>query len=313
MAPTFSIVVPAYRATSTIPTTIESVLNQTIEDFELLVVDDGSGDSTADVIAAYAERDERIRLIRQENAGTAAARNTGVAHSSGRFVSLLDNDDAWLPGYLSAVEAELERHPWAGLAYADAWTFDEHTKRVHRLTTLQDLPPLERTLGAEDLLEALLRVNFITASSATLTREALGEVGAFATEISGSDDWDMWLRVAGAGYGAIRAGSEPLVLLRESETSQSKDLRMMIRAGVSTVERAVERAEPGSKAAADALEARNRLGSYLQRLEDTSSRRARIDRLRGAASKAKRRATRRWTWKRPPPQVRAVLSASEEL
>lgn len=284
-----------------------------MQDFEVIVVDDGSGDATADIVAAYAERDERIRLIRQQNAGTAAARNTGVAQSSGRFISLLDNDDAWLPGYLSAVAAELERHPKAGLAYADAWTFDERSKRVHRLTTLQDLPPLDRVLSSEELLEALLRVNFVTASSATLTRAALRDVGPFATEISGSDDWDLWLRVAAAGYGAVRAGGEPLVLLRESETSQSKDLKMMIRAGLSTVERAVERAEPGSAAAARGGEARERLSSYLERLEDTSPGRVRIARLRKVASKAKGRVMRRWTWQRPPLQVRAVLDATEEL
>jgi glycosyltransferase involved in cell wall biosynthesis len=218
--PLFSVIMPAYRAPRTIRPAVASVLAQTLSDLELIVVDDGSGDETPDVVREIAATDDRVRLIGQENAGTAAARNTGIRASAGANVSFLDNDDVWLPGYLESVRSGLADHPEAGLAYADSWAFDDRTKYVHRITTLQDNPPVESVAPAPELLRALIRINFITASSVTLTREAIDRVGPFEVDLSGSDDWDMWLRIAAAGFAGVRVGRRPLVLLREHASSQ---------------------------------------------------------------------------------------------
>ena len=98
-----SIVIPAYNAAATVGRCLDSLLAQTYRDFELIVVDDGSTDSTAQIISAYAERDSRIRLIRQENAGVSAARNVGLDVARGDLIGFTDSDDAVSPEFLEAL------------------------------------------------------------------------------------------------------------------------------------------------------------------------------------------------------------------
>lgn len=97
-----SIVMPCYNGEKFIRETIESVLAQTYDKWELLVIDDGSKDNSYDLVSHYAERDNRIKLIKQKNAGSAAARNNGIRHSKGQYLALLDSDDIWLPGFLDS-------------------------------------------------------------------------------------------------------------------------------------------------------------------------------------------------------------------
>ena len=99
-APNFSVVVAAYNAARTLPATIRSVLAQTRSDFELIVVDDGSTDGTAD--AARDAQDERVLYVPQQNLGPAAARNAGIAKATGTLVSFLDSDDLWHPTFLDS-------------------------------------------------------------------------------------------------------------------------------------------------------------------------------------------------------------------
>jgi hypothetical protein len=224
--PTFSVVIPTYEALDTVAATVRSVLAQTFEDFELIVVDDGSRDGTPELVEATAAGDPRLRLHRQANAGTAGARNTGIGLARGRRVSLLDNDDLWLPGFLAGVEEAFAAHPDIGLAYTDVWILDEATGRIHRKSGLEHYDPVPDHLSGPEFLSALLRINFITACTATLRRETLERVGGFDPTIRGSDDYDLWLRVAAAGFAAARPAGR-LALLRDRPGSQSKDRLMM--------------------------------------------------------------------------------------
>lgn len=97
-----SIVMPCYNGEKFIRETIESVLAQTYDKWELLVIDDGSKDNSYDLVNHYVEKDDRIQLIKQKNAGSAAARNNGIRHSKGQYLALLDSDDIWLPGFLDS-------------------------------------------------------------------------------------------------------------------------------------------------------------------------------------------------------------------
>ncbi len=97
-----SIITPCYNGEKYIGMTLDSVLAQTYKNWELIVVDDGSKDSSVDVVSEYMARDERIQLIRQKNAGSAAARNAGIKAATGRYVALLDADDIWKPEFLEA-------------------------------------------------------------------------------------------------------------------------------------------------------------------------------------------------------------------
>lgn len=255
--PEFSVVVPAYNATRTIAATVGSVLGQTVTDFELIVVDDGSTDGTPELIERSAGGDQRVRLIRQENQGTAGARNTGLHSARGGFVSLLDNDDAWLPQYLEVVRQAFRVSPTAGIAFSDAWILDDPSGLVHRRTSLEYFPsgylPDQMTpISADRFLALLLEVNFITASTVTLRKETIDRVGGFDPSIRGVDDYDLWLRVGAAGYGAIQAAGRPAIL-RDRNDSQSKDLLMMYRSMYDVLTRfsAEHRVDPSLRAGLD--------------------------------------------------------------
>ncbi len=105
-----SIITPVYNGEAYIAETISSVLAQTYEDWEMLVIDDGSGDASAELVLRFAERDSRIRLLRQENKGSAAARNAGIREASGRYIALLDADDLYLPTFLDSQLAFMQEH-----------------------------------------------------------------------------------------------------------------------------------------------------------------------------------------------------------
>lgn len=100
-APMFSVVIPAYNAGRFLPTTLGSVYRQTVQDFEIVVVNDGSTDNTEEVLKA--ERDPRLRVITRENGGECVARNMGIKEARGQYIALLDADDAWRPNHLEIV------------------------------------------------------------------------------------------------------------------------------------------------------------------------------------------------------------------
>ena len=135
--PAFSVVVPAYNATRTIGATIGSILRQSHEDLELIVVDDGSSDGTPDLVREFGANDERLRLVEQPNKGTAGARNTGIGEARADLVAFLDNDDMWMPSYLEMMGAALERAPEAGFAYTDAWILNDATGRILKKPSLE--------------------------------------------------------------------------------------------------------------------------------------------------------------------------------
>ena len=227
-APRFSVVVPAYNSMRTIEATLDSILAQTVADLELIVVDDGSSDQTPEFVRSLAVADPRVRLIEQANARTAAARNTGIAAARADLVSFLDHDDLWLPGYLEAMNAALDRHPEAGFAFTDAWLLDEPVNRFRRRTALEHYPAVPELISSQELLERLVsRVNFVM-SSATVRRVVLEKVDGFDAGIRGVDDWDIWIRIAAAGYPAAKADGCQLIQ-RDHPTSQSKDDAMMFR------------------------------------------------------------------------------------
>jgi GT2 family glycosyltransferase len=234
--PQFSVVIPAYNATTTIDYTISSVLSQTRDDFELIVVDDGSKDETPDVVQRYCNEDPRVQLIRQENQGTAGARNTGIDASRAPFISLLDNDDLWMPNYLEAMSGALEADPGAGFAYTDAWLLYDDSLRIGRRGSLEHYPRVPPGTSAEKFLAMLIKHNFVM-SSVTIRREAIEEVGTLDPSIRGVDDYDLWLRMVAAGYRAVQAPGR-LLIQRDHAHSQSKDELLLIE-GVRAVMRKV--------------------------------------------------------------------------
>jgi glycosyltransferase involved in cell wall biosynthesis len=222
--PAFSVVIAAYNAARTLPSTVRSVLAQTRPDFEIIVVDDGSTDGTDEALRGIP--DDRIAYVRQANLGPAAARNAGIERAQGEYVCLLDSDDLWLPAYLETMGAALDADAGAGLAYTDAWRLNDVTRRVHRRTTMGAYrPPRRPPVLREALLSALLERNFVY-SSAAVRRRVLDEVGGFKT-FKRSEDYELWLRIAASGARFVNAG-KVLSVYRDRPGSRMHDREAML-------------------------------------------------------------------------------------
>ena len=224
--PLISVVIPVYNNETTIQETIESVLSQSFSDLELIVINDGSQDSTLKIVSSIL--DPRLKVFSYPNAGLAATRNRGVSHASGEYISFIDADDLWTPDKLEAQFKALQVNPQAAVAYS--WTdwIDESG---------QFLRPGGHISVNGDVFATLLVRDFVESGSNPLIRaEALAEVGGFDESLPAVEDWDMWLRLA-AGYEFVCVSS-PQILYRVSSSSMSSNVWKMEAGSLRVIERA---------------------------------------------------------------------------
>ena len=184
--PLISVIVPAYNSQKTIKETIESVLQQTFTDFELIIVDDGSQDNTLEVINSI--RDERIQVFSYENKGASANRNRGLAKSEGEFIAFLDGDDLWTEDKLEAQLAALQNNPQADVAYSWTDCIDENSQFLRR----GGYPTAEGNILPHLLLLDILE----NGSNPLIRRQALLAIGGFDESLQAGQDWDLYLRLA---------------------------------------------------------------------------------------------------------------------
>lgn len=217
--PQVSVVIPAYNSARTLPATLASVANQTLKDLDVIVVDDGSTDDTAEVAGSIT--DLRIQVIQQKNAGHAAARNAGIAASKGVYVAFLDADDLWLPRKL---QRQLEYlRPAVGLRAVQTGVYrvDDH------LNILWE----RRCVDWDDqLLDVLCFRNLPGLMSTLLAeRDVLDELGGFDPSLRVIPDWDIAIRLARQGY----LGSIPdaLAAYRLHPSQQSNSVSLHIEPG----------------------------------------------------------------------------------
>ena len=178
-----SVLVPTYNGAGHIGETLESILAQTYGEVEAVVIDDGSTDGTPEVAEGFGPR---VRCIRQANAGTAAARNTGLKHAKGEFIALLDHDDLWLPEKLERQIPRFAEDSRIGLVVAWMEVFDSATGEVKGTYE----PPAE--LGVHDMLGYTLP----PVQTMVFRRSALEKIGGFDATCLGTDDWDINIRIA---------------------------------------------------------------------------------------------------------------------
>ncbi|MEH2422634.1 MAG: glycosyltransferase [Nostoc sp.] len=221
-----SVVIPVYNSEKTIRQTIKSVLNQSFTDFELIVINDGSQDSTLDVITQI--KDPRIKVFSYPNAGGNVSRNRGLHHAVGKFVSFLDADDLWTPDKLQSQLKALQENVNAKVAYS--WTdyINENADFVVSGTHIN---------VNGDVYENLLLTNFLENGSNPLIRkEALIELDGFDKSLSAAQDWDMWLRLA-CKFDFVCIPSVQ-ILYRISANSVSSNLVRQEKACLQVLERA---------------------------------------------------------------------------
>ena len=192
--PLVSVIIPAYNAERFIEQALASVICQTYRDIEVLVVDDGSQDLTADIINSICLKDPRVLFFQQAQSGVAAARNTAIQHSKGQYIAPIDADDVWHPQHLEKlVTCMFHAGPSVGLVYAWSIVMDEQGQ----LTRDFLVSPIEGKV-----YETLLTYNFLgNASTCLIRRDCLREVGYynsgfFQHHSQGCEDWDLYLRIA---------------------------------------------------------------------------------------------------------------------
>lgn len=218
--PLVSVVIPAYNQARYLRQAIDSVLGQTYQELELVVVNDGSTDETSSVLAEYGGN-PRVRVIQQENAGVAAARNRGFAETRGELVCFLDADDFFAPGKIAAQVAQFERDPALGFVYCDIVTVNEHGSPAGDYSVAGQRQRLDG-----DILESLLAGGYFPPHCVMVRRSACAGDGPFDPALGGHADLDLWMRLAAGG---ARAGFLPdrLAFYRRHEGGMSRDREHM--------------------------------------------------------------------------------------
>ena len=185
----FSVVIPLYNKEHYIEATIQSVLNQTCRDFEVLVVDDGSKDNSLALARKF--ESERVRIIPQENQGVSVARNTGILNAQGEFICFLDADDEWRPDYLATIDELTVKYPESAI-FVTAYAVNMGNGKINYSTRLEPetgcLPSYWLTLAKG--------YDFVWTSATTMRRDILMEAGLFKPGEKIGQDLDMWARVA---------------------------------------------------------------------------------------------------------------------
>ena len=184
-----SVVIPAYNRAGYLQDAVESVLNQTFQDFEIIVVDDSSTDNTKEVIAGYKDR---VRYIFQDNKKQGAARNNGIMHAGGNYIAFLDSDDMWDPNHLEACFNALRHAPEAGLSFSGSYIIDEEGKIISKTKARYCNGFVLKNIISE------FSAGGCNASSCLIRRDVFNNVGYFIEDRSlcGSEDWEMWARIA---------------------------------------------------------------------------------------------------------------------
>ncbi|MBD2892567.1 Undecaprenyl-phosphate 4-deoxy-4-formamido-L-arabinose transferase [Actinomadura sp. RB99] len=205
--PTVSVIIPCYNYSDYLPQALDSVLKQTFSDWEIIVVDDGSTDGSAEVAQGFIDLhpDQRIRLIRQANAGVSAARNSGIAAAAARYILPLDADDMIAPTMLEKTTAVLDADPDVAIASTDLFIF----------TDIEDLPPEVLPLPPYD--RELLLQRLIMFYCSLYRREVWETVGGYNEQMDAGEDWDFWIGCAENGFDAHHI-SEPLFGVRNKDT-----------------------------------------------------------------------------------------------
>jgi glycosyltransferase involved in cell wall biosynthesis len=185
-----SVVIPLYNKENYIVTTLKSVLAQTYSDFEVIVVDDGSGDKSVE--AALSTGDSRVRVVSKTNGGVSSARNRGIDEARSRYVALLDGDDIWEPEFLSEMNKLINDFPEASL-WGCTWAFIREDGSRH--VSDYSIPTGFRAYVENYFITGIENTLF-NSSSVVIDKEAFNELGRFDESLTTGEDIDLWFRFA---------------------------------------------------------------------------------------------------------------------
>lgn len=220
-SPLVSVIIPAYNAARTLEMTVQSVYGQSLQDFEIIIVDDGSKDNTLEVAQRIAASDSRIKVIAQPNSGAAAARNAGIKAAAGEYVAFLDADDLWLPQKLERQIALLNSEKDAAAVQTGAYYVNDD---------LEVLSVRPCVIPKDVVLETLLFRSFPALMSTLLVkRSAFDKIGLLDTKLVILEDWELAIRLS--RFCNLKSIEEPLALYRNYPGNRSRDLSIHIEPG----------------------------------------------------------------------------------
>jgi len=182
--PTVSVIIPTYNRWPMVGEAVESVLAQRFRNFDLIVVDDGSTDGTANELVKY---ESRVRVISQPRKGVSAGRNHGVMIAQGRYVAFLDSDDLWLPKKLEIQTAFMEQHPEVEIC---------QTEEVWLRNGIRVNPKEKHRKPSGDIFRRSLDLCCVSPSAVMMTKELFEKVGGFDESLAVCEDYDLWLRIS---------------------------------------------------------------------------------------------------------------------
>ncbi len=208
-----------------LPETLESVLQQTLTDFEVLIINDGSDDDIVQWASGLI--DPRVKLISQANQGVSVARNTGIAHSQANYIAFLDADDLWEPTKLEKQVRCLDDHPEVGLVHTWMMLIDCQGKPTGRVIASH---------AEGDVWKQLVEWNQIACSSVMVRRCCFETVGGFEPNLHFVEDWDMWIRISRHYLFAVL--KECLYYYRQVPNSLSKNFQVLEQSCTFVIEKA---------------------------------------------------------------------------
>lgn len=211
MKPQVSVIITCYNYGKYLAGCIDSILCQTYQDFEIIIIDDGSTDNSSEIVQKYLTNPQ-IQYIRQENAGQANAKNAGILAATGEFIAFLDADDLWECTKLEK-QMPLFADPTVGVVYSRARYIDEDGKSLNLKLEGKYLKP-----RSGRVTDFLFFDNFVPFSSAVLRRECIEKKGPFDETFRMGIDWDLWLRIS-TQYLFVQI-DEPLLIYRVGHPGQ---------------------------------------------------------------------------------------------
>lgn len=246
--PHVSIVIPTYNRASRLTECLQSVLDAFIQDAEIIVVDDGSTDSTADVVKAFPS----VRYVYQRNGGPSAARNAGIRLARGRYLALFDSDDRMLSGARPMITGFLDRHPEVAVAFTNALIArpdgtSERAFSPQKPDTLWAVPHRRSSDGArvfdrEAFLRSLVLDRCYVPTCSIIRKSALDICGVFDEKLIGYEEWDLFGRLAARFSFAYF--DEPSAVIVKHDSNLSGDLEAMVVQGVNVLRKFLDGALP---------------------------------------------------------------------
>lgn len=218
--PKVSVVIPTYNRAHLLPRAIQSVLDQTYQDLEIIIVDDGSRDNTERVIKNF--KDERIRYIQHnQNKGASAARNTGIRESRGKYIAFQDSDDEWFSNKLEKqIEAFADAPPEVGIVYSGFYRIEADRKLY--------LPSDQLSLKEGNIHNELLKGNFVGTPTVLMKKECFRNQRYFNESLPALEDWELWIELS--KYYTFRYIKKPLLCSYSTPNSINLNENNMLKA-----------------------------------------------------------------------------------